>query len=41
MTEDDLEQLDSRNGAPLLECLVVALAILECVVVTWVAYWLW
>jgi hypothetical protein len=39
--EDDLEYLDSRNGAPLLEFLVVGLVILECVVVTVVAIWLW
>ena len=30
MTEDELERRDSRNGAPVLECLVIALALLEC-----------
>jgi hypothetical protein len=40
MTEDDLDARDA-TGAPLLEALVVGLAVLECVVVTVVAVWLW
>ena len=40
MTEDDLDARDCR-GAPLLEALVVSLAVLECVVVTAAAVWLW
>ena len=32
---------DARDAAPLLEALVVGLAVLECVVVTVVAVWLW
>ena len=37
----ELEQRDSSQGAPLLECLVLGLGILEWVVVTVVATWLW
>ena len=41
MTEDDLEARDSSQGAPLLECLVVGLAILEMAAASVVAVWLW
>jgi hypothetical protein len=40
MTEDDLDARECGNGCPLLEALVVSLAVLECVVVTAAAVWL-
>jgi hypothetical protein len=40
MTEDDLDARDA-TGAPLLELLVVGLALLEIIAVTVAAWWLW
>ena len=39
--EQRYEQRDSSNGAPILEWLVVSLAVLEMVAVTLAAWWLW
>jgi hypothetical protein len=39
--ELDMEFRDFRNGAPILECVVIGLVILEMVAVTVAAAWLW
>lgn len=39
--ERRLEHRDSAHGAPIAEILVVASAVLEMVIVTYAAWWLW
>ena len=39
--ERRMEQRDSNNGVPILEWLVVSLAVLQMLAVTYAAWWLW
>ena len=41
MNENDLEARDSKNGAPLLEIVVIGIGVVDLIILTLLAIWLW